>query len=98
MRIGALVRNETLKATRRTAFVATWLVCRGITAVIVVGLMATAATEPEQSFQLPGVWPATVGVAGALRAFFAAVALILLIAPEFTWKTARQNVIDGLSK
>ncbi|HSM60357.1 MAG TPA: ABC transporter permease subunit, partial [Longimicrobiales bacterium] len=36
--------------------------------------------------------------AGPLPAFFGAVALILLIASEFTWRTARQNVIDGLSK
>lgn len=98
MRIAALVRNEALKTTRRRAFVVTWLLCAGVTAVVVVGLLSATAAGPEQSAQLPGAWSATVGVVGALTGFFAPVALILLITPEFTWKTARQNVIDGLSK
>ncbi len=33
-----------------------------------------------------------------MSAFFASMALVLLVASEFTWRTARQNVIDGLSK
>ncbi|MBK7832401.1 MAG: hypothetical protein IPJ56_08660 [Gemmatimonadetes bacterium] len=33
-----------------------------------------------------------------LAAFFASIVLILLVSSEFTWRTSRQNVIDGLSK
>jgi ABC-2 type transport system permease protein len=33
-----------------------------------------------------------------MGAYFASVALMLLVASEFSWRTARQNVIDGLSK
>ncbi len=33
-----------------------------------------------------------------LASFFSAIVLILLVSSEFTWRTSRQNVIDGLSK
>ena len=33
-----------------------------------------------------------------ISVIFGAVVLILLMSSEFTWRTARQNVIDGLSK
>jgi hypothetical protein len=33
-----------------------------------------------------------------IAVFFTAIVLILLVSNEFSWRTARQNVIDGLSK
>ncbi|MBK9980304.1 MAG: hypothetical protein IPP20_20760 [Gemmatimonadetes bacterium] len=39
-----------------------------------------------------------MGGPGVLAAFFASIVLILLVSSEFTWRTSRQNVIDGLSK
>jgi hypothetical protein len=39
-----------------------------------------------------------LGTAAGLGSLFTGVLMILLFAPEFSWRTARQNVIDGLSK
>jgi ABC-type transport system involved in multi-copper enzyme maturation permease subunit len=38
------------------------------------------------------------GQLNVLPAFFLAVTLVMLVTSEFSWRTARQNVIDGLSK
>jgi ABC-type transport system involved in multi-copper enzyme maturation permease subunit len=55
-----------------------------------------AFTHPTSPFVLPDVW--TQALQNPLPGIFGAVALVLLITAEFSWKTARQNVIDGLSK
>lgn len=98
MRIGLLLRIETLKATRRFAAVVTLLSFGGISALIVGERYYTGLRHPEQAFRFPDAWSGVLGSIGPLPAIFGAVALILLITSEFTWKTARQNVIDGLSK
>jgi len=86
MKAGVLVRNETIKTTRRLAFWVTLLSFCGLAAIINGENWVTAH------------WHTILGGIGPLPAIFGAVALILLITGEFSWKTARQNVIDGLSK
>jgi hypothetical protein len=54
--------------------------------------------DPDQAFFLPDAWTEILGEAVVVGFMFAAVLAILLVAAEFTWRTARQNVIDGLSK
>lgn len=56
---------------------------------------ARAAGEP---LALPGAWSTILGQGVVIAFVFASVLLILLVAAEFGWRTARQNVIDGLSK
>lgn len=98
MRAGVLLRNEALKSTRRFAFWVTLISFGGLVSIITGENWATARRHAEQTFALPVAWSRMLVSVGPLPAIFAAVALILLITGEFSWKTARQNVIDGLSK
>lgn len=98
MKAGVLVRNETIKTTRRLAFWVTLLAFGGLAAIINGENWVTAHRHPDRPFALPEAWHTILGGVGPLPAIFGAVALILLITGEYSWKTARQNVIDGLSK
>jgi ABC-2 type transport system permease protein len=98
MRAGVLVRNETLKTTRRFAFWVTLLSFGGIASIINGESWASARGQVDKTFALPDAWGTILSDIGPLPAIFGAVALILLVTGEFSWKTARQNVIDGLSK
>lgn len=97
MRTAVLVSNEVLKTRKRLGIWVTWLAFVGILAIILGGLYYAALQQENGMFALPAAWNTILGLA-PLPAFFSAVAVILLTASEFTWKTARQNVIDGLSK
>ena len=93
----AIVKNELLKTVHRLAF---WVVCIvfafGTTMEYVEAYLRTLAGR--SSFTLPGAWQQILGSDPEALYIFAGVMLILLVANEFTWRTARQNVIDGLSK
>lgn len=97
--LGAVaLRNELTKMTRRPAT----LVTVGFT-LLVVGLQFgeswwSSRGTAEQSFALPGAWPEIVTGPAQVGLIFGSVLVILLVASEFSWRTARQNVIDGLSK
>ncbi len=48
-------------------------------------------------FQFPGVWNTVVWISGFLL-FFPGLIIIILMTNEFSYKTHRQNIIDGLSR
>lgn len=98
MRIGILLRNEWIKSSRRLAFWVTLIIFGGLQALIFGEQWARARDNPEASFALPEAWGAMLSEVGPLAGLFGSVALILLVASEFTNRTARQNVIDGLAK
>ena len=95
---GIALRNEISKMIRRPA------------AMVTVGFMLLVAgldfgqswwqarESAEASFALPGAWPEIITGMAQPALIFGSVLLILLVASEFSWRTARQNVIDGLSK
>ncbi len=94
-----LARNEWIKTTRRFAFWVTLLCLGGLTAVMVMDRrLSGLSRESVPLFQLPDGWSYIVSEPGPLPGMFAAVLMILLVASEFSWRTARQNVIDGLSR
>lgn len=99
MIVGVLIRNEALKAVKRLAFWVTVLAYIGI-----FGLSQWAAYRSRQHavgvppLALPGAWDSQVASAAPVPAIFASILLLLLVCGEFEWRTARQNVIDGLSK
>ncbi len=100
MRTLVLARNEFIKARRRVAF---WVAFGSFSALMVIGfgtLHYQGLLRPDhpRPFALPGAWSEILGGPGTMSAFFASMAVVLLVASEFTWRTARQNVIDGLSK
>lgn len=96
--VGVLVRNEARKALYRAAFWVSLLAFLGIFGIMVGDAFYRALNNPQAIFRLPESWPNILLELGPLPAVFASVAVILLIGSEFGWRTARQNVIDGLSK
>lgn len=98
MRSGILMRNEVIKVRRRTAFWVATLVFIGLMSLVFGSMFSQGLRKPERAFTLPSAWGDVLGGPGVLAAFFAAITLILLVSSEFTWRTSRQNVIDGLSK
>jgi hypothetical protein len=93
-----LLRNEWFKATRRLAFLVTF----GLFAFIHImdhgSDLREAMQNPERSYALPDAWSSVFGSDSILLLIFATLAVIMLVSSEFTWRTARQNVIDGLDK
>ena len=93
-----LVRNELIKMFKRLAFVVTSGFFLFIFAVEYGEDYYRAAGDPERTFALPGAWRSIVTGNSQIALIFGSVVLILLLSSEFSWRTARQNVIDGLSK
>ncbi len=96
--LGVLIRIEALKTTRRLAFWVTAGIFAAVNAIFIAHGVHNAIRSPHPSFSLPGAWPEILQVPANIGPFFLGVTMILLFAPEFSWRTARQNVIDGLSK
>ena len=95
---GVLFRIEGIKAVKRRAF---WVATGAFalfTAIPIDALAHSAHRVPELDFALPESWPTILTNVAMLGPFFVGMLMILLVAPEFTWRTGRQNVIDGLSK
>src|SRR5690606_11850382 len=98
VRIGVLFRTEMIKVRRRPAF---WVAVLALLAALALtyGIRLHASVKHGRTpAPLPEAWEGILLGTGPLPALLAAVALILLTASEFSWRTARQNVIDGLSK
>ncbi len=99
MSVAILLKNEYIKTTRRLAFVVTVSLFLFMSLMVNISNLQDALRHPERGgYGLPQAWPGMLDDVGVMAMFFAAVILILLVAAEFAWKTARQNVIDGLSK
>ncbi len=95
---GVLLRIEAIKATRRRAF---WVALGVFFALFLFDVLRSvqvATVRPTVPFALPESWPRILGMPSFLGPVFLGILLILLVAPEFSWRTGRQNVIDGLSK
>lgn len=93
-----LLRNEWFKARKRLA---SWVTFGAFVLIAGLGFGSNylqARGDADRVYALPGAWPEILGEPIEIASFFAAILLILLVASEFSWRTARQNVIDGLSK
>ncbi len=96
-RLRILARVEAIKIRRSRSF----LVVLGLFILINVFFTLTslrAAANNPFLFALPDAWQSILEIPAGLGPLLAGVLTILLVAPEFTWKTARQSVIDGLGK
>jgi ABC-2 type transport system permease protein len=98
MRVAALVRNEWIKTTRRFAFWVSLLTFTGILAIQFGEQWWTARGNPRVTFAFPDAWRVITDDTTIVTAIFLVIVLSMLIGGEYAWKTARQNVIDGLSK
>lgn len=99
-RFGALLRIEVIKARKRPALWITLGVFTFFTVVTVLPnlMRAIQGAGIGPPFALPWIWRGVLQPPINMGPFFLGAAMILLFAPEFGWKTARQNVIDGLAK
>ena len=95
---GVLVRIEALKTVKRLGFWVTTGIFFVFNVAFAIGNVRTDSARPGYTYALPGSWPEILQVFANVGPFFLGVTMILLLAPEFSWRTARQNVIDGLSK
>jgi ABC-2 type transport system permease protein len=98
MVLSVLLRNEMLKMVKRLAFVVTLGFFLFIMIMEFGGDYYRAIGNPDRVFSLPGAWRGILTEDSEIALIFGSVILILLMSSEFSWRTARQNVIDGLSK
>jgi ABC-2 type transport system permease protein len=98
MILRVLVKNEILKTVKRLAF---WVTYGSFTTIMTINFVQSfmrAQSDPERPFALPDAWAGIIAGDSEVALIFGSVILLLLISSEFSWRTARQNVIDGLSK
>jgi len=98
MRIVTLVRNEWIKTTRRFAFWVGLLSFGGIMALVYGEYWNDARRRVDLEFAFPDAWTSLTDDVTFVTVIFATVILAMLVGGEYAFKTARQNVIDGLSK
>ncbi len=91
---GVLLENEWFKMRKRLAF---WMTL-GFYCFITFMVNAESAFDDDSTFALPEAWDSIFSDSSTVFVIFASIALIMLASSEFSWRTARQNVIDGLSK
>jgi ABC-2 type transport system permease protein len=96
-----LFQLEFIKTSRRVAF---W-VAAGIFALfgilflkLAMGTSGMKVNGQAVMMALPNGWVDILGLFKKFSVIYVPVTIILIAASEFTYKTARQNVIDGLSK
>ena len=94
----AAFRSEMRKMWKRPATWVTLGLFGFVTFADLIGAYRNARRDPEDPFFLPDAWGQILGDEMMVGFIFASVLVILLVAAEFSWRTARQNVIDGLSK
>lgn len=96
--IRAAFRGEMRKMWKRPA---TWVTVSLFSLIMFADLFdefRDARAEGGDPFFLPDAWSTIFGEEIVIGFVFTSVLLILLVAAEFSWRTSRQNVIDGLSK
>jgi ABC-type transport system involved in multi-copper enzyme maturation permease subunit len=97
--IGKLFSVEWIKLRRRPVL---YVVVLGVAAVVIPGLVLMQVMHHRRpavaGFSLPDGWPLLVDAGGSIGMVMILVSIALLTASEATWRTQRQNVIDGLSR
>lgn len=93
-----LMRVEWFKARRRLAFLVTLGLFSFVTLADHGGSYSRARRSEDFTHALPDAWGSVFSEQSVILLIFASLAVIMLVSSEFTWRTARQNVIDGLSK
>jgi ABC-2 type transport system permease protein len=95
--IGRLLTVERIKLRRRSAFELAVIIFTGFMLVMMGGLIYATRTN-RATIVLPGFWRESHDFLSQIVMLFSLVTVVNLTAPEYAWKTSRQNVIDGLSR
>jgi ABC-type transport system involved in multi-copper enzyme maturation permease subunit len=95
MKIGTLIAVEWLKTRRRLAF---WAATLSFFAMLLIGFgMSHYFASRNGHAQRESLWKIFTGLS-SFAMLIVLVTIVLLTAAERTWRTERQNVIDGLSR
>ena len=98
MKLGTLLRIEYIKTVRRRAFWVAIAFLAFVSSVAIVGKLLEGRRGITAPFVAPFSWAMAAAEVGPMPAFFLALTIAMLVTSEYSWRTARQNVIDGLSK
>ena len=97
--VAKMMAVEWIKLRRRPVL---YVVLLAVVLVVTPGLILMQVMHhrhPEvRGFSLPDGWPLLIDVGGSIGMVMLLVSIALLTASESTWRTQRQNVIDGLSR
>ncbi len=90
---------EWIKARKRSVFWVAIVAHAVIIAIALGGQQYIHSVKPKNpAFQLPGGWDNLIMIGAQTGMLMLLIAVTLLTASEATWRTQRQNVIDGLSR
>jgi hypothetical protein len=98
MKIGALLRIEYIKTVRRRAFWVAIAFLTLISGMVVISGFRAGQRGMGAPFVPPFSWAMTAAQLSLIPTVFLALTIVMLVTSEYSWRTARQNVIDGLSK
>ena len=98
MSIAKLASIELLKTRRRFGFWMAMLFFFGFILISLSGGLVEHIRSGVAGTPLPQSWPGIIDFGGGLGTLVLLVMVVLLTASEKTWRTQRQNVIDGLSR
>ena len=93
-----LAASEWFKARKRPASYVTFGFFAFVTLMDHGESVFRARRDADYTYALPEAWSSVFSDDSVLLLFFGCIALVMLVSSEFAWRTARQNVIDGLSK
>lgn len=98
MSVAKLASIELLKTRKRFGFWMALLFFFGFFLLNLSGGLYAHVRRGVAGTPLPQSWPGIVNLSGGLGMLVILVTVVLLTASEKTWRTQRQNVIDGLSR
>ncbi|MBR9989511.1 MAG: ABC transporter permease [Gemmatimonadetes bacterium] len=98
MSIAKLASIELIKTRKRFGVWMALLFFFGFFAISLTGGYLEHLRTGLAGTPLPQSWPGLIDLAGNLGLLVLLVMVVLLTASEKTWRTQRQNVIDGLSR
>lgn len=98
MTFAKLASIELLKTRKRFAFWMALLFFFGFFVINLGGGLYEHIRTGAAGTPLPRSWPGIVDLSSSLGMLVILVTVVLLTASEKTWRTQRQNVIDGLSR
>lgn len=98
MSMAKLASIELLKTRKRFGFWMAILFFFGFMLINLSGSLIAHIRHGVEGTPLPQSWPGIVDFGAGLGMLVLLVMVVLLTASEKTWRTQRQNVIDGLSR
>jgi ABC-2 type transport system permease protein len=98
VRLRTLLTIERIKAFHHVGFWSLLTLFAGLVFLVASSSLYSQLARGAEAFRLPDVWPEIVNATRFFALFPVIATVVLLSGSEWSWRTARQNVIDGLSR